>query len=117
MTNLAQERDLTKLPKWAQEYFADIRRQRDAAVLALNEFRDSETPSNFWVETWVSDGEETSPSTKRHYIQTHRVTVRVDKREVDILLRQDGELEISAGFGGLRVQPIAYNAIRIEKSK
>lgn len=117
MTNLVQERDLTKLPKWAQEYFADLRRQRDFAVQSLNDFVNTQTPSKFWVDEHVCTGEEQGPVNKRHYIQAHQITVQMGKDEVYILLRQNGELDISSGFGKLRIQPVASNCIRIEEPK
>lgn len=112
--NLYQERDLNKLPKWAQEYFADIRRQRDVAVRALNEFQDTQTPSRIWVDDHVCTGEEQGPSSKRNYIQSRHITIRVGEDEIYFYLREDHDLEINVGGNNLVFQPSASNAIRIK---
>lgn len=37
---------IAKLPKWAQEHIADLQRQRDAAIEALENIVDTQTPSH-----------------------------------------------------------------------
>jgi hypothetical protein len=108
--------DFTKLPKWAQEYIKNIEREREMAIRTLNEFQDSDTPSSYWIEDNVCTGEEQGPTTKRHYVQANRVTVKVGKGEVDFYLR-DGDLQISTGIHTLRFVPNASNSIRIEEPK
>jgi hypothetical protein len=81
--------DTSKLPKWAQEAFRDLERQRDAAVRALNEFTDSETPSPVYYEDAVCTGEQTGPSFKRHNVQTHCVVFEHTGVKMRVLLRDD----------------------------
>jgi hypothetical protein len=114
---LYHERDLTKLPLWAQDYFADIRRQRDVAVSALNEFQDAQTPTRIWVDEHVCTGEEQGPSIKKHYVQSRHLTIKVGKDELYLYLREDDELDISTNFGRLAIHPIAGNAIKIREPK
>ncbi len=35
--------DITRLPKWAQEYIEDLRREREMAIRALNSYIDEQT--------------------------------------------------------------------------
>lgn len=66
---------LAKLPKWAQEYIADIERQRFVAVRALDKFKDEQTPSPFYCEDHYSTGEKQGPIFRRKYIQTDSIEV------------------------------------------
>jgi hypothetical protein len=100
--------DLTKLPKWAQEYIKDIKRQRDDARTRLSEFIDSQTPSDFFVEEWDNAGP------IKRYIQTHKITVKMGNKEIYINKEQDGSFYLASGFGGLQIEPSASNAIRIK---
>jgi hypothetical protein len=116
------EYDFTKLPKWAQEYIVNIERERDVAIRTLNEFTDSQTPSPFWYDEMVCLGEPTphgdrGPTEKRHYIQAHRMTVKVGTGEIDFFLREPNVLEISSGWNVLRLSPYASNCVRIEEPK
>ncbi len=111
------EYDFTKLPKWAQEYIQNIERERDLSIRSLNEFVDNQTPTKFWVEDLVSTGEERGPSNKRHYLQTRDVMIKVGKTEVQILLREENQLDINVGWGTLRFVPLAANSIRIEEPR
>ena len=67
------EAKIDKLPQWAQQYIAAIRREREAAVRALNEHCDQQTPAAFFCKRHECTGETSGPSTKIQYIQTHRV--------------------------------------------
>jgi hypothetical protein len=75
---------LAKLPVWAQEYIRDLQRQRDIAVRELNEWRDQQTPSPFYIDEMVSTGEQQGPSIKRRYIQAHRITCESSGVALDI---------------------------------
>jgi hypothetical protein len=80
--------DTNKLPKWAQEHIEKIERERDQAIKALNEYVDNQTVSPFYVEDYVSTGEERGPSYKRSYIQTHKMTIEHEGVELNVLLRE-----------------------------
>jgi hypothetical protein len=108
--------EITKLPKWAQEYIRVIEREREEAVRVLNKFKDAQTPTNFWTDRIACTGEQSGPSDKRQYIQTNQVTIQIGKAEIDILYRKDENcIDISSGFGTMRVMPRASNLIRIEE--
>jgi hypothetical protein len=101
--------EVTKLPKWAQEHIQTIERQRDHATATLKKFLDSQTPSSFFVEEFVQSG------TIKHYIQTNKITVKLDNdKEIYINKEQDGSFYLASGWGGLQIEPSASNAIRIK---
>lgn len=114
--------DFTKLPKWTQEYIQNIERERDVAIRTLNEFQDSQTPTPYWTEEYTCLGESTphgdrGPTNKRHYVQAHRMTVKVGKSEVDFFLREPDLLEISTGSHTMRFKPHSSNCIQMEEPK
>lgn len=99
---------LQRLPKWAQEHIATLARERNDAIKTLQDFLDNQTPSDFWTEEWRST------KNVKNYIQSRQVTIKMgDRKEVYVLKRQDGTLDVSSGFGGLRIEPSASNSIRI----
>lgn len=67
--------EISKLPKWAQGHFADITRQRDAAVQALKQFEDEQTPSDIFFEDMICDGENIGPTPRKRFIQSHDVNI------------------------------------------
>lgn len=113
--------DINKLPKWAQEKIRDLERERDAAVVALNEFQDKQTPSRIWTEDIVCTGEESGPTAKRNYFQTRSLEIQVGDHKrstIHLLLRPDEKcLDISSGWCTLHFKPVAGNVIRIEEPK
>ena len=110
--------NISKLPKWAQEHIKHLGYQRDAAVLALNNFRDIQTPTMCWFEEHPCTGEEAGPSLKRWYLQTREVTMLLGKEEVTMRLGYDGDgITISAGWNTLGFKPVASNTIEIFEVK
>lgn len=81
--------NVTKLPKWAQEYIQDLRRERETAIETLNEYLEHQRPSPFFVSDLVSTGEERGPSLKKWYIQSRRVEVEHAGVYLHIMLRDD----------------------------
>ncbi len=79
--------DIKKLPSWVQDYIKKIEWERAVAVSALNEYIDSQTPSPFVIEEMECTGEDSGPTRKDRYIQTHKMTVRHAGVELEILLR------------------------------
>jgi hypothetical protein len=100
--------DFTKLPKWAYEYIQNLERECCAAVDTLKKFHDSQTPSDFFIDTW------TTLKGEKHYIQTDKITVKMGDKEIYINKKQDGSFYLASGFGGLQIEPSASNAIRIK---
>lgn len=113
--------DVTRLPRWAQDYVKDLVRERENAVSILNEFQDDQMPSNVFFEKHACTGEvpgTNAPVTKKCYVSTRHLTFLVGKREVYVSLHEDQGhfyLDVSAGFASLRFQPQASNSIRIEE--
>jgi len=108
----------SKLPKWAQEKIQRLEMQRDAAIRTLNEFKDTQTESNIWIEDNPCTGEETGPSNKRRYIHAHRVTFKLGKEEIDVRFGFDEPvLVVSSGWNRLTIQPTASNQIYILEAK
>ena len=68
------QEQLNKLPKWAQDHIRDIQRQRDIAVLRLDEMVDSQTPSPIYIDE-LDCTENGSPKCRRTYIQSNRICV------------------------------------------
>lgn len=93
------EDQIAKLPAWAREHIKEISRQREMAIRTLNEFMDNDKPSPFFFEDNPCTGENTGPSTKRHYIQAH--TINVNWRGVQ--LRIDANDYGNSGHG-IRLQ-------------
>jgi hypothetical protein len=82
----------SKLPKWAQDYIKRIERERDVAIRQLNASLDSQTPSAFYFEGRVCTGEDSGPTLKRHYVQTHKITVAYQGVVLEVCTRanEDG---------------------------
>lgn len=119
MSTKEQDRmtNITRLPKWVQEYIRRIQRQRDVAIRTLNAFCDKQTPSSIYVEDNPCTGEGVGPVSKRNYIQSHTVTIKHAGVWLFVLCRDDSiELNYSNEDESCRnvaLQPIASNAIRL----
>jgi hypothetical protein len=108
-----------KLPKWAQDYIQKVERQRDAAVDALNNFVNEQTPTNVYIEENPCTGEGTTgPICKIRYLQVHAVTFKLGKEEITVRHKFDSPgLQISAGWSRLCIRPEASNCIEIIEEK
>ena len=87
---------IKKLPVWAQEHIKDLDRRMVLAERALNEYNDSQTPSEFYYEDYVCVGGG-SPKYFRRYLQTNKVTIVHEGVQVDVLVREH-EPEIEIGW-------------------
>lgn len=97
--NQPTKEQIEKLPKWAQEHVADLQRQRNAAVRALDEYKDAQTLSPFFTEDFESTGESKGPQLRRRYIQAHSIEVEW----AGVHLRVDANDYGSSGTG-IRLQ-------------
>ena len=109
---------IEKLPKWAQEYIRDIERGRDIAIRALNEYCDSQTPSEFFIEEMESTGEGQGPSIKVRYIQTRRISVVHDGVQLDVGIDNAKELtlqwyNVNRRCGDVAFIPESYQRARL----
>lgn len=107
-----------RLPKWAQIEFKDIQRERDVAVYELNKWVDAQTPSKMYVDEMVCTGEERGPSTKRRYIQGHRITVEHAGIRLDVSTLDERSIEIrwdaqDRSIRGLAFIPFSFQNARI----
>lgn len=73
--NTPTPEQLAKLPAWARDYIKNLSMQREQAIKTLNEFCDSQTPTPFYIEDNPCTGEQSGPSTKRHYINAISINV------------------------------------------
>jgi hypothetical protein len=87
---------IEKLPRWAQEHIKDLDRRMVVAERAVAEYKDSQTPSEFYYEDHLCIGGG-SPQLIRRYIQTNRMTIEHAGVQVDVLVRE-GDPEIEIGW-------------------
>ena len=116
-------KDISRLPKWAQEMITDLQRERETAIKALNDHLDSQTPSPFRIEDMVCTGEQTAPSKKVVFIQTYKMTVEFKGIRLDILTSDDSH-QRQAGIElswdrtnrmceGIGLVPVSFNKVLI----
>jgi|GEM_PF-5643238 hypothetical protein len=115
MANKPSAEQIEKLPKWAQDRIRDLEHERELSVRSLNEFVDGQTESRIWVDELVCTGERAGPTTKRHYIQSRKITIMVGKTEVHMGLDLDDSSRLGINCGGRTMvfQPVASNSIKI----
>ena len=109
---------IAKLPKWAQERIADLERRTRVAEAAVKNYLDSQTPSEFYVEEYVSTGEGSDKHVKR-FVQTYKMAVEHDGVKLTILLRQD-EKGIDLQWNStnrlmneVALVPLSFNKVKI----
>ena len=109
---------IAKLPKWAQERMEDLERRTRVAERALKENLDAQTPSEFYVEEYLSTGEGSDKHVRR-YIQTYKMAVEHDGVKLTILLRQD-EKGIDLQWNStnrlmneVALVPLSFNKVKI----
>jgi hypothetical protein len=104
---------IAKLPGWAQEYFADLVRERDRAVERLRSYLDDQAESPFYEENSGPAGN----AILRRYIQASCITCTRGNLEVEVT-PQGWDNGITVRFQGARmgraaIVPEATNSIRI----
>jgi hypothetical protein len=70
------DEQIAKLPAWAREHINSLSRQREQAVKTLNEFCDTQTPTQFYIEDNPYTGENHGQAHKRHYIKAYSINVQ-----------------------------------------
>lgn len=115
------EEQFNKLPKWAQEEFKTIQRQREEAIKSLNEYVDNQTESPFSVDDYVSTGEEEGPSKKVRYIQAYCVRVKHAGVDLRVYANEDNSIRIQYGkqnysIGEVALIPVSFQTIEIKAS-
>lgn len=116
-------KDVSRLPKWAQELIDTLKRERNTAIAALNKAMDDQTPSSMYIDDWVCTGESSGPTVKRRYIQGNTLNVIHDGVSLSITLRSmviDLKwCQSERGYGGdVCFQPCSYqNAYLFTKER
>lgn len=96
---------ISKLPKWAQDEFRRICRERDVAVERLQSYEDEQTESPIHYDDFVSDGCGQGPTIRRKYINgTNQVIFEHKGVWLRVSLTEEGGLNrdaIQLQWGGL----------------
>lgn len=118
MSRRPDESKLAKLPAWAREYIADIERDRKVAVRELNEYCDSQTPSGIYLEEYVSTGEQSGPSLKRSYVQSHKLTFEHAGIKLNVYINQNDRISLQwesceHRYGDISMMPYSYQYVHL----
>lgn len=70
------DEQIAKLPVWARQYIKDLRREREVAIRALNQYCESQNPSRIYYDELESTGEQCGPSFKRVYVQSKKISIK-----------------------------------------
>lgn len=100
--------DISKLPKWAQQTIRELSRERDTAINKLNEYLDSETETEIYVDDLVSTGEQQGPTFKRRYIQGHVITFNHSGVQLDVNIFYDGCIDLKWSIPTDRIGDVAF---------
>ena len=79
---------IVKLPKWAQEEFERVVRERDTAVKALNNYCDKQTKSPFYYNDFLCVDQ--PPKKYTAYIQIRKMNVEHKGVRLEIQLSDNG---------------------------
>ena len=109
---------IEKLPKWAQEHIADLQRQRDVVVRTLNEHCDNQTPSPFYSDEMICNGESQGPSCKRMYFQAYKMEVEHAGIVLRISTHNEGKIGLQWGksdrlHNGVALIPTSHMAVNL----
>lgn len=86
------EEQLAKLPKWAQDAFKSLERERYTAVRELQQWTADQTPSPISIMEMVSDGTQRGPKTYTRFVHTTDLKINWQGVELTIALRSDGPM-------------------------
>lgn len=117
VTSNPTQEQIEKLPQWAQKHLADVKRQRDVAIRALDRYVAEQTPSPFYTEDLECTGETSGPTQRTRYIQARGISVDHAGVHLDILLR-DGQIDLNWGAGRWKngevaAIPSSWQALRL----
>ena len=109
---------IEKLPKWVQEHVADLQRQRDVAVQALNEHCNNQKPSPFYSDELICDGETKGPTSKRFYYQAYKMEVEHAGIVLRITTHNKGKIGLQWGksdrlYDGVALIPSSHMAVEL----
>ena len=109
---MSKKPDLTKLPRYAQDFIQDLQRQRDVAVEKLDQFTDGQTKSRIYVHDFSCT--DSPPEFRKKYVQASRIDMVLSENEEDVLQfdLKDGCVSVN-GRARLSIKPCASNVIEI----
>lgn len=79
-----------RLPKWAQEAFKCLERERFCMARELKEWNDNQTPGPVSIQEYVCTGNQQSPESVTRYVQTQRLRIEWKGCRLDIHLTDNG---------------------------
>ncbi len=83
---------LEKLPKFAQEAFRALERERFTAARELKEWHDSQTPGPVAIQEYVCTGNLRAPELMTRYVNTQNLQIEWKGCRLDISLSSDGPM-------------------------
>jgi len=94
MKNPPTPEQLAKLPKWAQQAFHDLSRERDVAVRELNQWIDHQTPSEISIDEHpcLGEGNSNGPSFKTRFVQGESLTFKHAGIELSVNIYRPGKI-------------------------
>jgi len=95
------------LPKWANEAIERLTRERDEAVKALNDARDIETESPFFM----TEIDHRTNEVRKHFLQVSGLKLNWAGVELSFILREEGIDLLARDV--LTMIPRSANSIRI----
>lgn len=109
---------LAKLPKWAQERIKHLETLLHINERTMRQFQDEQTISTVYFEDQIYNTQKSGPNSVKKYIQATGVSFVIDAskhHEIRVSHRYDspGVLDISGGWGVLKIMPTASNCIRV----
>lgn len=117
-TDAEIEGRIEKLPQWARDHFADIKRRKDEAVDRLEKYLDDDTPSAFYETIAPGIGPDGRCVFRDRYINANSISCKLGDLVVTVM--PDGErrgVEVrfmsERGAGQAVLLPVASNVIRI----
>jgi hypothetical protein len=114
---------IEKLPKWAQDEFRSLQRERDTAVRKLQEYEDSQTESPISYTSLVSDGAaDVGPTIRTRYINgTNKIEFEHRGVHLRVMLTESGShhsdgIWLQWGnniMGDIAMIPDGYQSVRL----
>jgi hypothetical protein len=111
--------DTSKLPKWAQEHIANLKRERNTAISKLNEVLDKQKESPFYFDEFVCTGESQGVTPKRVYVQTYKMGVLAHGIRLEVMLRPGDDWidlsweDVGRGMADVALVPVSFNKVKL----
>lgn len=123
MADTPTQAQIEKLPQWAQKHIENLERERDAAIRALKDFTNENTPSGVYIADHPCLGEDMETGEKksgctpvRRYIQAKRVMFKLPRTEEEMEVfvnEQEFRVEIRCSRGYPLIEPVGGSTFYI----